>query len=960
MPTQETVQRAIAEIRKRRANYEYFFDQLNDPSWIIPLKQASPPFFAEPPDIERVGEYIRVPVWPESRYLARMASRSPQDVQRVLLDLPRTENARVHEDIVEAACGMPADLAAPLASGEARWLRDSGTRLLIGDPYGKLLSHLAEGGQVGIALELASALLSFAPDSDSSIRHGDRAVPAKLSPFEYQELLTAPLAALACADGSATLQLITTLLSEVIELERTSGSEPNDLSEIWRPAVEDHEQNLDTTIREYLVSAVRDVAESLGRAGAEQLAMVLDHLTAQQWRIFDRIALHLARVLVDVDVNHSERLARSKARFDQYQHEYVLLLQQTFRRFSPVAAEEILSWIEAGPSVEYLDISGSDDEEPTGQAAAQRRIQLWRRNRLAAIAADLPPRWRAEYDQLVQRWGNPDHPEFPHFYASRFVGSRSPSSAEDLRPLSDDDLVSFLRDWAPIESGFDAPTRTGLADAFSEALRADPQRIPRLAIKMKGLAPVYVRSLFSAARHAAEREVAISWKPLLELAEWVLSQPDVEVEANAVRSWEHGETGWRWTKSEILSVMEYALREGKAEAGETCQPAIWRIISTLLQDDEPLSDTGAEEADSSVDSSETGSPLNKSINTVRGKALHAVFNYAFWRLRRADLCTLPVGATSYQCFQRFPEVQRALEDRLNPEMEHSAAIRSVYGQWFPQIVLLDNNWASLWKDRIFSSQPASGLGGVAWETYLVMNRVYSSVFDMLEPQYEWSAQNIALLPRRRVISGGTTAVSALGVHLVTLFLWGRLGDDPAQSLVGRFIAGADPDSRRDVLSATGSMLESTSGTVPQQAVRRLIALWHHWTRALRSSSGSPNRFAELAPFGTWFSSGVFEESWSLTELKYVLRWAHAVDDISDVMDRLTKVSDTHIQDAIEVVDAFIDAYRDHWEISHVREHIKVVLRRALSDVRLAYNASRVVNKLGVLGYRDFRDLVPSA
>ena len=105
MPSPETIKKVLAAIQKRPANYQYFFDKLNSPEWIEPLFAEG--MFTQPPDVERQEDRIGFPVWPESRYLARMASEVPDVVLRVALQVPATENVRVHEDLCVAACAMP-------------------------------------------------------------------------------------------------------------------------------------------------------------------------------------------------------------------------------------------------------------------------------------------------------------------------------------------------------------------------------------------------------------------------------------------------------------------------------------------------------------------------------------------------------------------------------------------------------------------------------------------------------------------------------------------------------------------------------------------------------------------------------------------------------------------------------------------------------------------------------------
>ena len=195
MPRLEVVRRALDEIRRRSVSYEYFFDRLNSPDWIEPLRCEG--MFKDPPPVEREGDYIRFPAWPESRYLARIASAVPELVRDIALSI-ETENVRVHEDLVQAALVMPTEIAAPWARKEARWLR-SQTTIYLGLPssLGALVARLAKGAQGEVALGLAKTLLAIPRDPGAAEpdSEGDGTylplpeARARFGTWEYGEIL---------------------------------------------------------------------------------------------------------------------------------------------------------------------------------------------------------------------------------------------------------------------------------------------------------------------------------------------------------------------------------------------------------------------------------------------------------------------------------------------------------------------------------------------------------------------------------------------------------------------------------------------------------------------------------------------------------------------------------------------------------------------------------------------------
>lgn len=111
IPTSEQVERAIACIVHGEHN-RYFFDRLENPQWLVPLEKKG--FFKAPPAPihDEPRGTIAFPIWPQSRYLARMTKVAPEAVAEIMTRIPETENIRVHDDFASAALALPPKLAA--------------------------------------------------------------------------------------------------------------------------------------------------------------------------------------------------------------------------------------------------------------------------------------------------------------------------------------------------------------------------------------------------------------------------------------------------------------------------------------------------------------------------------------------------------------------------------------------------------------------------------------------------------------------------------------------------------------------------------------------------------------------------------------------------------------------------------------------------------------------------------
>ena len=209
------------------------------------------------------------------------------------------------------------------------------------EKLGQLIVHLAKGGEIESALELARELLEIMPDSPEEVESPtagysvSRESKAKCEEWDYREILKNNIPELVKASGKPALELLCSLLEEAVSISYPKEDEnaQDDHSYIWRPAIEDHEQNLPHGLRDALVTAVRDNAELLLREKITNVEDVVQLLENKLWKIFHRISLHLLRLFqADATVLVVDRLTNHEL-FDDaaLRHEYALLLGKYFR-----------------------------------------------------------------------------------------------------------------------------------------------------------------------------------------------------------------------------------------------------------------------------------------------------------------------------------------------------------------------------------------------------------------------------------------------------------------------------------------------------------------------------------------------------------------------------------------------------------------------------------------------------
>lgn len=335
----------------------HFFDRCQNPKWIGALAQVG--FFKTHPAEGR---------WPEAGYLARMAGVEEAStlVCDILMGLPESKNPLVHIELLEGIQKMPPLLASKLTGGVKTWANADARRLIDVD-LGRLVAKLAAGGVTADAMDLASIILQVMP--------GEKIVEAdevddleifKLNPrtrtdlSSYEQVLKTAVPDLVKDAGLDAIALLRDLLGNAIRfsLRKPEESAPDDVSAIWRPAVEEHEQNLEPDLKSLLARTIRDSVLAILESEQASLAATIETLegAVPRWRIFQRISMFLLDRVSTPSMALVASYLTNKDLFESpdCRHEYALLLNHKVRELDPGSVETIMSWIGEAPAPEVF------------------------------------------------------------------------------------------------------------------------------------------------------------------------------------------------------------------------------------------------------------------------------------------------------------------------------------------------------------------------------------------------------------------------------------------------------------------------------------------------------------------------------------------------------------------------------------------------------------------------------
>lgn len=305
MITPELLNKIKTKLKTNRATYEYFFNSINDPAWILPLIEAG--FFKSPDEPIREGDYISFPNWPEIGFLLRMADKDEDNVIAALELVPPTENQRVMDDFVQILLKISSKKAVRFIPNVLRFL-ESRYQLRLHDFCCDLVLKLAKDGFIKPSIQIAKSLLEIQENPKVKELKKDELRMSLLDPlikyreYEYQEIIEKIVPVLAEAAPVDTIHLFAALLEKFVDLKlfRTAAvkdeTPQEDYSYIWRPNIGDTHHNQDQP-RQGLITALRDSLLELLKSDlteSEKLAL-LKKITARKYKIFGRITEYVLR-----------------------------------------------------------------------------------------------------------------------------------------------------------------------------------------------------------------------------------------------------------------------------------------------------------------------------------------------------------------------------------------------------------------------------------------------------------------------------------------------------------------------------------------------------------------------------------------------------------------------------------------------------------------------------------------
>src|SRR6266508_1380288 len=276
----------------------YFFMDLENPAWILPLHENK--FFLKaPPPLEDPNNpgYFSMPVWYAGEYLKRMGDKFPNAVKDVALSL-ETQNSRAIRTILEALIRVPVNITAETVSKFKGWIETPfSNSMMLSHELGIIMEYLAKGGEVQAALTTLSILLEPVQVKDR-FDEGKLVASTRHDSYWLNQALQINMPVLTKIDPIGIVKVAEEQLVKAIELEHDPRIDNKDNEKIsyWRMNISPRsDENYENDIKNLLVNTVIAALNVACQQKEGSVPEILNHYIESEYSIFRRIGIYTLR-----------------------------------------------------------------------------------------------------------------------------------------------------------------------------------------------------------------------------------------------------------------------------------------------------------------------------------------------------------------------------------------------------------------------------------------------------------------------------------------------------------------------------------------------------------------------------------------------------------------------------------------------------------------------------------------
>jgi len=695
----------ILSLIKEEKYARYFFKKLDNPFWFKVLKAKG--YFEVCPGIVKIDStYYRIPYWHVLDYLEKM-SEYPNFVDE-LIDIMKTitksqvDNWHVYRSFLRMARKFPPEKAAEIVPFVKQWLENKQDNLLQSYEVNGLLEYLLEKEQKEASIKLIEFATSVWRKERIIVGEKEATAESIMDKGTLEELIKTNLHSMIEKYPKEIISVVTRNLEKAIRIEY-ENCEKDDHSYIWRPAIEEHSQNMKLhDMKEILTIFLRDILNGTAKEESD-IENILERFLNHKIPIFKRLALHTLTEykqkfdkLISSKMFPNEETVIKLMNDDNLRHELYRFIDLHFNDLTETQKKLIFAAILKGPILPNLEFSTEEKQNYRNK---------WKLEWLEVLKDKEFEPARKLYSELSGKIKfKPEHPDFIS-YSESFVGSVSPLSVEEILSKTTKEVVVYLKTFKEKSNWIKEPSKRALAQTLGYAIRKNPKKFEEKLEQFLDVPFDYTSEILLTFERLWQEKKGINWYRILEFCKNLVSSD---------RFWQNEERGRARVTSAISDLIEAGTRNDE-NAFESNLSSIARDVLIVIAKKETVSHDYTSDPSSSV------------LNSPKGKVFLALISYA---LRKARL--------DYKGNKEYPEKwEKEVKDIFTDELtnpKRTYEIHTVCGQFFPQLRYLDRKWVGEHLKDIFPKEDEK-FWLAAFGGYLAISFLSKEVYELVREEY---------------------------------------------------------------------------------------------------------------------------------------------------------------------------------------------------------------------------------
>ena len=874
----------------------FFFRKLKGLHWFTPLSERG---FFKPeknpkPVLAKEEGSVNIPTWPVIEYLIatseELSDPAKEDYAVKFIDLLREitsyakkenfSNYRTWSQLVKIIKNIPPHLIS-LEDIDLidYWLDDPYERGLVAEQIGgKWLPDLLENSDEHcnqIALRLLDVLykVNFI---DKKYGSHEKKKPVLRYTSHYAKKITTKVAGLSGLKlGLPAVELFQYRLISILDILK------NDTwSSIWRPAIENHEQNRGQhDADDILIAAYRDCLLGFIDKDVEASSAHLLSLFDCQYQSLKRLAIYTVDKRFDALKNICDRILISELFHDNFRHELWHFLGNHYREFAFNQKNKVMDIIE---EMEIYDDEGNIEEGPTAYKRA-----IW----LSAVKD-----CDEQTSQLYKKYTNiigvePEHPDFSSYMTSGWVDHKSPIPTEHLLSLNVDALIETLNTYED-PGRFREPGLEGLVKCFKDIVKTKAKEFYLELMKFIDSDLAFIYQIIEAYRELWSEKRELPWEAvwpcLLDFCSELVERNNFWSEEDAKEK-RHFVANKHGIVSAIAQLIEDGTKSDDHAFDKSLLSKAKQILIVLL---------GRQEGE---EFKQDRDAVSIAINSPRGRCIEALINLSLRSCRLSD----KEHGEHLQAWSEFEDIY-ASELKRNERGEYEFA--TIVTNFLPNFLYMSREWVQSNLASIFDySDYQKWL--CAMQGYAYVGTVYEDVYNHLKANADLlkalDDENIKDRVKEKVIQ-----------NIVVSYIQGNEDINKPESLISILINRKDYSELSQLISFIWTLRKKDDDKLRE----KVFELWPKLLGIIdfeyREERKLASRLCSWAAFIDEIDTTT--ESWLLQIAPY------AEEDYNsyDLLESLARISESQALKAQKVWLKMLDSYSYDYPDDAIRQILK--------------------------------------